>query len=368
MNTNPGITSDDDAPDVSAALRDIAAWYRSDHHEDIRFDDASGMTLPAGPTGGDPGSRRQLLVGAAVALLVIVGVAAMLASGPFQSTTQTTASAQLGGGLDEETVRHLCLDIDTPYAIAPLRDSGTIHLLGDPATARTLLVITDSPIDVSCLVFEREGTWRRAVSVAGTYPPLESPDTVNVELIAELSDSMLLAGQMGDAVNEVAILVDGERYAAAIDDGRWGIEIPGRNDQMSNVPEFTVEWVDADGATRSGASSSLLPASPWSRCVEEAACIEQRLTELQALADALPDTTQAAALADGTVTQDEYRLVMGQWASCIAETADVDVTIEDGGLFTIQEANERSSAAFDTCKHAHADQVIEAVGIVGIEP
>jgi len=344
--------------DVAEALRQIGAWYGPD-----RAADTSGVgppTINGSPLTEDAGLRPRLALIAALVLVAagVVGLA-LADSSPGQDP------AGLDGGVDRATIVDLCLDMEAGYELGDLAADGTVHLFGDPAGGQVSLVLSSGAVHVACGLAQRDdGDWFRVVSLAGTHLPLASADDLNVLVAVQLGEQTYIAGQVGSAIDTIEVeRVDGV-HDAQIEDGWWGVSFDAADDQYEPFPPFSVRLTTSTGIETAQGSDLLAP-TPLALCARDAACREERLTELQELARGSGGAAQTAILADGVVTEDEYRSSLRAWGDCIAESTGVSVSYGDSGLFTVHDASEEIVAAFERCKERHIALVAEAVGLGG---
>ncbi len=344
--------------DVAEALRQIGAWYGPDRAIEMRRVGSARVGGPA-PTEA-PGLRPRLALIAALVLVAIGAVGLALAG-----SSPGLDPAGLDGGVDRAAIVDLCLDVETGYELGDLAAEGTVHLFGDPTGEQVPLVLSSGAVHVACGLAQRDdGDWFRVVSVAGTHLPLASADDLNVLVAVQLGERTYIAGQVGSAIDTIEVeRVDGV-HRARIEGGWWGVSFDAADDQYEPFPPFSIRF-GTSARLETAQGSDLLAPTPLTLCARDAACRDDRLIELQELAKGSGDAEQAAILADGVVTEEEYRSSLRSWGDCIAESTGVSVSFDDNGLFTVHDGSEETTTAFEVCKERHIALVAEAVGLRG---
>ncbi len=354
--------------DVTAALEEIGRWY-------------ADAPLVGDRPSAAPKVRKAPglpLRAAAVALLLVAGAIVGLALvGGSESTTTTDAGPTNAQALpDRSTVFDLCDDPNSTYDVERLREGGSVHVFDDPASSRTYHVITSGSLHLLCGLAQREnGAWFRVMALADTHLPLASSATVSVLNAVEIDGRTFVFGQVGADVATVEVDPTGDgatQPVIAIDGDWWGASFSGTGEPAQAFPGFTVRWTTVDGRSFEADGSDLISPTPWRLCRENPRCRDERLVELQELANGRESPGQAAVLADGLVSEDEYRASLRSWGLCIGDATGADVSFDDDGLFVVRESGadtqlSTSQDAFDECKAAHVDLVIEAAGLIGIE-
>jgi len=295
--------------------------------------------------------RARLLAAAAV-FAGATGLGALALLGPEQASSPLdTTAGQWGDGLSRSAAVELCLDIESEFDLDSLRASGTVHRFGEPSSGELPLVISSSALHVGCGLAQRgDGQWIRVIALANTHQPLANVGQANVLTQAELQGQVYITGLAGSAVADIEVEVDGTTYTGRIDDGWWGVSFPTDVGPTDGAPAMTVTWTTTGGQKTSAAGSDLVPPSAWSLCAGDVACRAGRLTELQEQAKALPDPEQAEILADGVVSDAEYRAMFRTWGNCIAEASGATLTFDDDGKFTAIGDAELIQPEFERCQ------------------
>lgn len=344
---------------VTEALQEIASWYSQERALETGAIDSP--VVDPRPQTTRPGFRPRLAL-VAVLLLAAVGTVQL---GLSRSSTEE-APADLGAELDRATVVDLCLDIDSGYDLDELAATGTLHLFGDPNSGQVPLIISSGPLHVACGLAQRDdGEWFQVVSLADTHLPLASSDDVSVLVAVQLEDRTYVGGQVGSDIDTIEVKRADSDHDGQIDGGWWGVSFDALDDWVQPFPPFSIRWTTTAGDTETAQGSDLLAPEPWNLCARDTACRAERLIELQELARGTESTEQAAILADGIVTEDEYRSTLRAWGECIAQSTNAEVTFDDSELFTIHESGDHVDTAFERCKESHIVLVTEALGLAG---
>ncbi len=345
---------------VTEALREVLSWYSQDRTIETGAIDPIEVRGRRSPT-METGLRPRLAL-VAVILLASVGAVGLVRG---RSSTDV-APAGLGAALERAMVVDLCLDIDSGYDLDELAATGTLHMFGEPNSGQVPLIISSGALHVACGLAQRDnGEWFRVVSLAGTHLPLASSEDVSVLFAVELKDRTYVGGQVGPGIDTIEVGRPDGDYGGQIDDGWWGVSFDSIDDRSLPFPPFSVRSTTTAGDIKTAQGSDLLSPKPWNLCARDTTCRNERLIELQELAKGGESIEQAAILADGIVTEDEYRSALRTWGECIAQSTSAEVTFDEGGLFTIDESGDHIEGAFERCKESHIALVIEALGLAG---
>lgn len=162
------------------------------------------------------------------------------------------------------------------------------------------------------------------------------------------------SGRAGGAVVSISVsLGDGTTVVASLDNGHFY----GKVDAAAGAPLFEerISWTLTDGTTHSRRADLLDEQTTEELCAATADCVEARLSELQADASG----TDAAALSDLVITDDEYSAALQRIADC-ANAAGGDVTVK-GRTMSVSEP---STAAFEECQRSNPSLVFEAWNLI----
>ena len=344
---------------VSTALDEIASWYSTGETPEATSSEAPETRWPL-PSEASRFRRRLSLLAVLVVILAGVGGAAAL------GRSATDEPAGLTASLDRDTVVDLCLDIDTGYDLEDVATDGTLHLFVDGGSDQVPLIMSSGALHVTCGLARRaDGEWFRVVSLAGSHPPLASSDDVDVLVAIEIRDRTYVAGRAGTDVDSIEVERHDGTHEARIEDGWWGVSFDAADDHDEPFPPFSIRWRTSSGTTERARGVDLVVPEPWTLCAQTTSCREARTVELLELARGSEYDEQATILADGVVTRDEYRAALRSWGVCIADSTGAEVTFDDSGLFTIHDAGDQVTAAFERCEEVHIAFVAEALGLAG---
>jgi hypothetical protein len=160
-----------------------------------------------------------------------------------------------------------------------------------------------------------------------------------------------VSGRVGSLVTGVTIVLpDGSSAPVDLSDGRFY----GKIGVAPGVALFDEElvWTLTDGTTRTSRSDLLDDVSAEELCASTAGCVEERIAELRSNATG----TVAEVLADGVVTEDEYRDALQRVADC-ANAAGGQVQLIGS---TLSVGGGTDMSVLDPCHAEHLNGVAEA--------
>lgn len=248
------------------------------------------------------------------------------------------------------------------FGAPPTVDDPTELIALDDGSGLVRVTVTGTEVTVACTV-SREGDRLVVadVSVGLTRPerPVDS-DGVVVDDQSWMSNTAEgdtgpgwyeVSGRVGSEVTGVSIVLpDGSTAAVSLSEGNFY----GRIDVASGVALFdeVLVWTLTDGSTRSSRSDLANEVSTEEVCASTDGCVEERIAQLRSKASGVV----ADVLADGDVTEDEYRAALQRVADC-ANAAGGQVEVIGS---TLSVGGDTPSSVLDPCQAEHVAAIGEA--------
>lgn len=158
----------------------------------------------------------------------------------------------------------------------------------------------------------------------------------------------------GDVVALSIVLPDGSTAPVTLSSG----DFYGKIDVAAGVPLFdeVLTWTLADGSSRMSRSDLLDEVSTAEGCASTPGCVDTRIEQLRSSASGV----DAEVLADGVVTEDEYRAALQRVADC-ANAAGGQVEVIGS---TLAVSGLTDSSLIDRCQVEHVSTISEVRGLL----